>query len=284
MGGPATCNLLRMSSTFLYNFLHRLTLRTRTTTTYVIFTAYSITTAYFSNGVCTTILGGPITLPTPYSILKPATPFDTDLFRSSARLRFQNYLGLSGCTAGETSATPTASVQVVLTTDAKGALPVHLSTLIPSTNSTSQLRQSASAASSQATSTNLGSEVSRPTGSSLQDRSASVKINIGVILPLSIIALLLICSLLTFAVFRFKRCARRRKACSSDRIGSKKDSPPYFQQKSELHGDECRYEMPAEHKRHEVEAEEMRHQLQADERLELEACHSRHELEAPVSF
>lgn len=101
---------------------------------------------------------------------------------------------------------------------------------------------------------------------------------IGVV-PLGVVALLLFCGVLCY-----KHRARRRKSCPYDDIGNEKDSTPYFQQKPELHGDQCFHEMPAEHKRHEVEAEEMRHQLPADDqRLELEACHCGHELEAPTS-
>ncbi|MCJ1268019.1 hypothetical protein MMC22_007905 [Lobaria immixta] len=262
-------------------------------TTYVIFRAYSITSAYLSNGVCTTISGGAITLPTPYSILKPATPYDQESFRNSARLLFQSYAGFTGCSAGAAGATPTGYVQVVHTTGATGALPrmsvsgmgpatsivaVHTSTPIASINWTSQQRQSASAASSRAPSTNLGGGLSHLTNSS-PGFPTRVKIVVGVVVPLGVVALLLF-----GGVLYYTHRACRRKSCLYDDVCSEKNSSPYFQQKPELHGDQCRHEMPAEHKRHEVEAEEMRHQLPADDqRLELEACHCGHELEAPTS-
>ncbi|MCJ1426755.1 hypothetical protein MMC29_004658 [Sticta canariensis] len=264
-----------------------------TPTTYVIIRAYSITSAYFLNGVCTTVSGSAITLPTPYSLLKPATPYDVESFRSNGNLMLQSYAGFTGCSAGGTGVMHT---EYLYTTDTTGAPPttsivrtglaasttsVSLITSIVSTNSTSQLRQSASAVSTRASSIGLGSDLPRLTTLSLGGLPAEVKIVIGVVIPLVVVALL---CFLRSVFLRYKHCARGRKASRYEDTDGKKDSLPYFQQKPELHGDQCRHELPAEHKWLEVQAEEMRHQLHADERrLELEACHCPHELEAPVS-
>lgn len=206
---------------------------------------------------------------------------------------FQSYAGFTGCSAGGTGVMPT---EHVYTADATGAPPrtsmirtglatsttsVSLTTSTVCIDSISQLRQSASAASSRVPSKSLGSDLPRLTTLPPRGLPAEVKIIIGVVIPLVVIALLLF---LHCALLRYKHCARGRKASCYEDIDSKKDSLPYFQQKPELHGDQCRHELPAEHKWLEVQAEEMRHQLHADERrLELEACHCRHELEAPVS-
>lgn len=58
---------------------------------------------------------------------------------------------------------------------------------------------------------------------------------------------------------------RRKLIAAREQSSHQNDALPYFQQKAELHGDQCRYEMEDDHRRQEAEAVEMPHEMPGDE-------------------
>ena len=117
------------------------------------------------------------------------------------------------------------------------------------------------------------------TPSSVRNPSPSprVKLIVGIVCSISAIALLIL------GIILLRKYRARRKAADNEKPSNPNDPPPFLQQKSELHGVQCRHEMLAEHRRQEVEAEGMRHEMSADERRqELGDDCRHHELEAPV--
>ena len=66
------------------------------TASYVVFTAYSITSEYSSNGICVTTSGSSVPVSPPYSLSRPASIPASD-FEQNAGFSFANYLGFSAC-------------------------------------------------------------------------------------------------------------------------------------------------------------------------------------------
>ena len=69
------------------------------TASYVVFTAYSISSEYSSNEFCMTTLGSSITVSPRYSVLKPAS-IPALVFLPTAVNSLVDYLGFSACTPG----------------------------------------------------------------------------------------------------------------------------------------------------------------------------------------
>lgn len=77
--------------------------------------AYSVTSAFESNGVCVTTSGTPITLPTAYSeVLSSAN--DRVTLDANGQQAFIDFLGFSTCSGGGEKFNPTALIQVKNTT------------------------------------------------------------------------------------------------------------------------------------------------------------------------
>jgi len=84
-------------------------------TAYNVFTAYSITSAYLSNGVCTITSGSAITLPSAYSEILPEASGKVYL-DAGGQQSFIDYLGFTTCSGGGVNIQPTALIQVTNTT------------------------------------------------------------------------------------------------------------------------------------------------------------------------
>ena len=84
-------------------------------TAYNVFTAYSVTSAVLSNGVCSTVSGSRMVLPSAYSeILSSAS--GTVYLDQAGEQQFINYLGFTTCSGAGLSVVPTALVQVTSST------------------------------------------------------------------------------------------------------------------------------------------------------------------------
>ena len=82
---------------------------------WLIMIAYSITSAYPSNGVCITTSGARIPLSSAYSEILPSANGRVTL-DANGQQSFIDYLGFSSCSGGGVSIVPTALIQVTNTT------------------------------------------------------------------------------------------------------------------------------------------------------------------------
>ncbi len=78
-------------------------------------TAYSITSAFESNGVCITTSGKPIQLSSAYSEVLPSANGRVVL-DAHGQQSFIDFLGFSSCSGGGENVVPTALIQVTNTT------------------------------------------------------------------------------------------------------------------------------------------------------------------------
>lgn len=84
-------------------------------TAYNVFTAFSITSEYFSNGACHTDSGTKSVLPTAYSEILPSASGRVYLDLNGQQ-QFIDHLGFSSCSGGGENIVPTALVRVQNTT------------------------------------------------------------------------------------------------------------------------------------------------------------------------
>ncbi|KAL6717386.1 hypothetical protein ACLMJK_005301 [Lecanora helva] len=85
-------------------------------TAYNVFSAYSVTSEFESNGVCVTTSGAPTTLSSAFSEILPAASGRVVL-DANGQQSFIDFLGFSSCSAGGVSVKPTALIQITNTTD-----------------------------------------------------------------------------------------------------------------------------------------------------------------------
>jgi len=210
---------------------------------FVLFTAYSITSAYLSDGVCITKSGSPNLLPN-VSVLSSDTA-DPTAFQSSALSALIAFLGFESCDNGEaglviypsaTDKSPVIQASASGSTAAPAAFLVSVvSTIAPSlaslNTSVLAIPTSASTASSALTS----SSPPQVGTSRLPKRD---KVAISVVVPIICIAFIL-----PSAVFLLQR--RRKKNGNvkdgNNIIESSEDHPPYLQPKGELEAKEKRH-------------------------------------------
>jgi len=84
-------------------------------TAYNVFTAYSITSAYSSNGVCITTSGAPVTLSSAYTETLVSANGQVVL-DANGQKAFIDFLGFSTCSGGGENVVPTALIQITNTT------------------------------------------------------------------------------------------------------------------------------------------------------------------------
>lgn len=228
----ADCEFAAASTVILSVGLSKSRSATRTA---LLFTAYSISREYSSNGLCVPTPGPSIAVSPPYSIAWPdsISASDFELFKQTANRSFLDYLGFSPCSGPR---------QDVVTT-----------TFINSPSLTS------SPPSTTATSTKeYISEVSTETpvaGPAHHRLEKPAKVGIGIAIPVIVTALFLLAVFLSLRSNKIKKTKtlRRRRTILED-------SQPYLQQKAELEAEEMR--------KHELEVGEMRHELDGESRIQ----------------
>ena len=93
----------------------KLTINRQSPTAYNVFTAYSITSAYLSDGLCVTTSGSKIELSSAYSEILP-TASGRVYLDANGQQEFIDHLGFSSCSGGGENIVPTALIQVTNTT------------------------------------------------------------------------------------------------------------------------------------------------------------------------
>ena len=206
----------------------------------IVFNAYSVTSAYISNGECVTTSGSPTILPTPYSFT-PNTPLPSSILRSSAFSAFVDYLGFEACIGGDEEAAPVALVPVnnvsITSQSADILIPSPTKSFNSSVTSTlSSLQTSPSA-----------SAVQEPKSSTVLSPSTKIGIGIGGSIAGTIILFLGLRDFLRYHKRKNGDQAEKQEATSGEQ-------QPYFMQKGELEAEE--------RQRHELEAAERRYELE----------------------
>ena len=210
------------------------------TASYIVFTAYSITSGYSSEGLCVTTSGPPISISPGYSILRP-TSIPVSKFESIAGSSFLDYLGFKSCRSAGEVVTPIDLIPITL---ANGS--VSISELLPPANSTSTKAP-----------ISRNATVKPVPGSRHQTLDEQAKIGIGIAIPIAVGALLVLALLL------WRRYCKNKgaNAATAEHVPSE-DVPPYLQQKSELEAEEKRkQELDAEERRYELDGENGIHEM-----------------------
>lgn len=132
----------------------------------IVFTAYSVTSAYLSEGVCVTTSGEAITLDTPYSFLPPKSVASSD-FQRAAGFSFIDYLGFSTCRGSGDAIVPTPLAG----------------------NGTSVSVLSLSVVSSSPTSTAVSSQPSAPNSPAQPRLDSKAKVGVGISVPIALAGL-----------------------------------------------------------------------------------------------
>ena len=207
----------------------------------IVLTAYSITSAYLSNGVCITTSGVPIVLPKAYTITSPTTVPSSD-FPFYAASEFLDFLGFSTCVGSGEELFPTP--------------------IIPVTNISVTPAPSASlrvGANSTTSPTLHSSNATKPTVTPRLDEPERIGIGVAVSF-----ATLILISLVAF-IWRKQRL--RSAAITAEKQGdtekrregtsaSEGDNQPYLQQKAELEAEERqRHELEARQKIYELDGQ-----------------------------
>ena len=206
---------------------------------YIVFTAYSITSVYLSEGVCVTTSGMPISVVPPYSVLRPTSSPVSD-FHSVAKSSLLAYLGSGACIGEGEEVTSTALTSIALL---NGSLPTGS---LPSANSTSTKAPISGS-----------STVNPVSGSRHQTLGEQAKIGIGIAIPFVVGALLMLALLL----WRRYRKNKGANAATTDHVASE-GVQPYLQQKPELEAEERgKQELDAEERRYELDGESGIHEV-----------------------
>lgn len=221
------------------------------TASYIVFTAYSITSEYSSEGFCVTTTGVPIPLVSPYSVLRPTSIPASD-FESIAGSSLLALLGFSSCSGRGVEVTPIALVN--------GSLPTGT---LPSANSTSTGAPIS------------GNSTVKPVpGSRHETLDEQAKIGIGIAIPFVVGALLLLALLL----WRRYRKNKGANAATAEHVESE-GVQPYLQQKPELEAEEKRkQELDAEERRYELNGESEIHEMSDTSNIALPASRVLQEL------
>lgn len=230
-------------------------------TSYIVFTAYSMTSTYSSGGNCITASGLPIGLQTPISVIRPATA-DASRSQSTAISQILSFLGSSTCANGVSAVVnlpnETASTLAIIDSNT-------LTSATPLTSLTSPILTST--AFPAPTSTPLLPTTSSAPKSIPLELSERNKIVIGTVLPAVAIVSVLLCT--AYLRRRWKR--RHSDKEKNDSADSSENIQPYLQQKSELDCEERRQlELDAQERRFEMDG--------VDTRCENEGVSSSHEV------
>ena len=220
-----------------------------TPTSYILFTAYSITSAYTLNGLCVTTSGSSISLSPAFSITIPAT-VDSTAYSSSVGSLFEDHLGFSTCEgngmqASIVSLTPLVEVGIGTSSPFATLLQVAnatsspLSTNVPTTSPSSAPHNSSSSP------TIISSAENISPGFSTRDKAAT-----GVVVP--------VVAIISFILGVIYLRSRRRRFQNRSHSGNgladpSEEAQPYLQQKAELEAEEKR--------RLELEAVEVRYEM-----------------------
>ena len=195
-------------------------------------TAYSVTSAFESDGICITTSGTAVTLPTPYSVI--GNPLDP-LLSQKVENSFVDFLGFATCVA------PTPLMNI-------SSAALHISSTAASTQLSSL----------KATTITGSTAASSHTDSGGQALERPARIGIGLAVPVGVLALIGIVAVV------WRRKARRQSSTELKPREEKQpdDLQPYLQRKAELEDQERR--------RHELESNECRYELEgADKGTEL---------------
>ena len=236
-------------------------------TRYIIYTAYSATSATLKGGSCSTGSGTRLFLPTPFSVAVPIS-LNPVYYLSSANHKFVDFLGFSSCNGGGDNAEPTVlsflsggDVSIAFTSE-NITTPSASATISISSGATTFLTTSTKSFSSTAAagSTNVAPTSTSPAlVTSSNGLSKASRIAIGVVIPIACIAL---AAIIAFILIRYRNGKRRAvlNEKNGENDGQKTDSSsPYFQNKAELEDEERR--------KHELEANGVRYEMSAEETI-----------------
>lgn len=228
------------------------------TASYIVFTAYWITSEYSSNGFCITTSGSLIEVSPYVSVVKPAS-IPASVFLPTAVSSFVNVLEFSACSGGGENVTPIALTNASLLTD---SLPSAKATSVQSLNSSIGAPIA-------------GNSTEAPVPASRSHRlDEQAKIGIGIAVPVFVITLLL----LALQLWRRYRKAKKANAPKEEHM-IPEDNQPYLQQKAELEAEEKRkHELHAEERRYELDGESRIHEIPEESSHGMQSLHMRQEL------
>ena len=216
----------------------------------LLFTAYSITSDYVSDGLCVTTSGFPNFI-TPVSITSPAA---TDpAFGSSVTSLFRHRLGFSSCSANGNQVEIATDLEQITSASDVVQLPAGIVIPIPTS---SQIASAPTTVLSPA-SNNNSSPSGPPTSSAAEaissDFTTADKAATGIVVPA-----VAIISFVLGVIFYLRRRRKPSRSGKSGTKGSVEERQPYLQQKAELEAEGTR--------RLELEAVEMRHEVHGEDR------------------
>ena len=228
------------------------------------YNAYSINSAYSSNGSCITTEGPPIALGTEFSYIVTAGEDQSEV-QYLGLSSFREALGLVHCYIGNPSLTTPFSLSP---TPDSPTIPFSSPDPSTSTSITSPLANVTSSPDPNlppdipytgvvvSTSTSIASPVA------IKDLSRGQEAAIGTTVPLGITALLVL------ALFLWQRKKKQRAKNilgQTVREETTEDNPPFLQTKPELQGEDSRHEMPAEDRVFELDGGNIRHEIMTEE-------------------
>ncbi len=218
--------------------------------TYIIFSAYTITSDYLLSGQCITTTGSPIILPSPFSVAKSSATNST-LFQVAAESSFVHFLGFTTCSGGTENVPPTAHSPALMDT----TVPTQITaTLTSISNSTPQQLTTPPLTNSVSTSLTLSTPIHIPVPRPSQK---DAKLAVGVAVPLGSVAI----SALAVLLWRSRR-QRRHANSANPNSSDEDDSPAFLQRKAELAAEERRrYELQTKDTRHELKTRKSRSEL-----------------------
>ena len=219
------------------------------------FTGYSITSEYLSNGLCVTTSGAPINLASPFSVFSAAAIKNSD-FQALAESSFGDFLGFSACSVSEINITTTETIGRQVITGYTFVSAAAASSTLSSSSATTQ--STLSNPNPNPTTTPLLASKPTPTPTPTPTSLGTpAKIGIGVAIPIVATALFLLAA----ALWRKSR-KRRSPPSSQQETGAQENHQPYLQQKAELEAEEKRkYELEATESRYELDGEDNIHEV-----------------------
>ena len=201
--------------------------------TAIVFTAYSITSAYSLSGLCVTTSGSRIPVSPPYSVPIPAS-VPASNFIYNAGNSFVDYLGIS-CDNG-------ASQNVITLVDNNGSIATSLPPSVTASRTEASISRNSTETTSSIPNRNLDEQA---------------KIGIGITVPVVVTSLVL----LALLFWRRSRRIKERNAVTGHRTPPE-DMQPYLQQKAELEAEEKRkHELALNERRYELNGETTIHEI-----------------------
>ena len=238
----------------------------------VLFTAYTITSDYTSDGLCIATTGSPIPLSPEVSIAKPADANST-AFESSITSLFHDYLGFASCSGNDNLIQIATNLVQVLNTTPNAQSTISADPLLSTTLVSSASNITSSSAATSSATENISSRFTT------RDKAAT-----GIVVPVvAIISLVL-------GILFYLRRRRKRSNSGEDTHGSEEETQPYLQQKAELDAEEkrrleletveVRYELDGRDCRNEMPAQgsEVGNEIDTIERPVMSSLKERHEL------